>query len=443
MSLKTLVRLAPTVLILSGLSAMRPAAAQFVTFGTAQTISGVSDVSTSGTLADAYNFGGTSATVNTVLFSSMNSTTGAGHLSISGADGGFFNGYGNNGTGTTAYSSLDSTYQSLITNGLYRGSGTGSMAFTQSNLIAGHRYQVQYFVNDSRSLAATRTESVTSSGGNSQTLSYNTTASTTNADGGVGQYVNGTFTATTAGTVTLTATGNASTQINGLQYRDLGNAGAPISFGAATAITTADATLGLAGTVITAADFGAGNQTVTLTGGQVINFDGSGANATVVGGNATTTGAFTSTSTSTGNTNFNSVLNGFNYDSAAGTNNTKQITLSGLTAGQQYSLQLFGLDDRGGNESSRQISFSDFSGNNSGAITSGANDYVLGTFTALSSFETITESVPNGGNINALVLRDISAAPEPSQIASLALAALGMLGVVLKARKRKASMELN
>ena len=438
MSLKTLVRLVPTVLILSGLSAMRPAAAQFVTFGTAQTISGVSDVSTSGTLADAYNFGGTSATVNTVLFSSMNSTTGAGHLSISGADGGFFNGYGNNGTGTTAYSSLDSTYQSLITNGLYRGSGTGSMAFTQSNLIAGHRYQVQYFVNDSRSLAATRTESVTSSGGNSQTLSYNTTASTTNADGGVGQYVNGTFTAA-ASAVTMTATGNASTQINGLQYRDLGNAGAAITFGTVTAIGTADATLGgQSGTIISAADFGAGTQIVTLTGGQTISFDGtSSANATVVGGNGTTTGAFTGT---TGNTNFNSVLNGFNYDSAAG---TKQITLSGLTAGKQYSVQLFGLDDRGGNESSRTLSFSDFSNNSSGAITSGANDYVIGTFTAASSFQTITESVPSGGNINAVVVRDLSAAPEPSQFACLAFTALGMAGLLLKARKRTASVKLS
>ena len=440
MSLKTLIRLAPTVLILSGLAAMRPAAAQFVVFGTAQTISGAGDVntagdvSTSGTLVDAYNFGSNTPIVNGTLFSAVTTVGGTGNLSIIGANN-FYNGFGI--STSNPFNGLGTDYKSLLTNGLYA-NGATAMSFTESGLTAGHRYQVQYFVNDSRGLASGRTETVTSSGGNIYpTLTYNSTG----ADGGVGQYVNGTFTAATSA-VTMTATGNESTQINGLQYRDLGNAGAPISFGAATAITTADATLGLAGTVITAADFGAGNQTVTLTGGQVINFDGSGANATVVGGNATTTGAFTSTSTSTGNTNFNSVLNGFNYDSAAGTNNTKQITLSGLTAGQQYSLQLFGLDDRSGSIA-RTLSFSDFSGDSSGLITSGANDYVLGTFTAASSFETITESVPNGGNINALVLRDISAAPEPSQIASLALAALGMLGVVLKARKRKASMELN
>ena len=113
LSLKTLVRLAPTVLILSGLSAMRPAAAQFVTFGTAQTISGVSDVSTSGTLVDAYNFG-SSTTVNGVSFSSVSSKTGVGNLLISGGDYDYGS-FGSSTSGTT-FSNLDSSYQSLLTN---------------------------------------------------------------------------------------------------------------------------------------------------------------------------------------------------------------------------------------------------------------------------------------------------------------------------------------
>ena len=434
MSLKTLVRLAPTVLILSGLAAVRPAAAQFITFGAAQTISGVSDVSTTGTLVDAYDFSGSSATVNGVSFSSMASVGGTGNLSIIGGD--YEYGYYGAGGSSTTFGSLDSSYQSLLTNGLYVNS-SNPFSFTESGLTAGHRYQVQYFVNDSRSLASGRTETVTSSGGNSsQPLLYNSTV----ADGGVGQFVNGTFTAATSA-VTMNATSTSSAQINGLQFRDLGNAGAAITFGTPIAIGTADATLGgIAGTIITAADFGAGSQTVTLTGGQTINFDGNGANATVVGGNGTTAGALNGTIL-TGNTAFDTVLDGFNYDSAAG---TKQITLSGLTAGQQYSLQLFGLDDRSGSIA-RTLSFSDFSGDSSGLITSGANDYVLGTFTALSSFETITESVPSGGNINALVVRDltVSAAPEPSQFACLAFTALGMAGLLLKARKRTASVKLS
>ena len=431
MSDKTLIRLVPTVLILSGLAALHPAAAQFVTFGAAQTISGASDVSTAGiSSVAAYNFNsGGATTVNGVTFNPT-SNTGSGSLSISGAG----SQYGGFGSGSPAFSNLDSSYKNLLTNGAYADSG--KVSFTQGNLTPGERYQVQYFVDDSRGSFGGRTVNVSSSGGNTQTLNFNSD----NSAGSLGQYANGTFTAA-SGNVTITALGNngSPSQINGLQFRDLGNAGAAITFGTPTAITTADATLGLAGTIITAADFGVGSQTVTLTGGQVITFDGSGANAAVVGGNGTTTGAFIGTTT---NTNFDTVLNGFNYDSAAGTNGTKQITLSGLTTGKQYSVQLFGLDDRTGSIA-RTFSFSDFSGSTSGTITSGANDYVIGTFTAASAFQTITENLPNNGNINAIVLRDISAAPEPSQIASLALAALGMLGVVLKARKRKAAAELS
>ena len=430
LSLKILVRLVPSVLLLSGLAALHPAAAQFVTFGPAQTISGDSNISTAGTSVAAYNFdSGGATTVNGVTFNPT-PNTGSGNLSISGAA----NQYNGFGSGSSAFSNLTSSYQNLLTNSAYADSGT--VGLTQGNLTAGERYQVQYFVDDSRGGFGGRSVNVSSSGGNTQTLNFNSD----NNAGSLGQYANGTFTAA-SGNVTITALGNGSSpsQINGLQFRDLGSAGAPISFTTA-AIGTADATLGLAGTVITAADFGAGNQTVTLTGGQTINFDGTSANATVVGGNGIFTGAF---SGDTGNANFNTVLNSDNYDTQPGTNNTKQITLSGLTAGQQYSLQLFGLDDRNfSGINTRQYSFSDFSGDTASVI-SGNNTYVLGTFTALSSFETITESVPSGGNINAIVLRDISAAPEPSQIASLALAALGMLGVVLKARKRKASMELN
>ena len=48
------VRLTTRVFILSGLAAVRPAAAQFVTFGPAQTITGVTDASTSGSRVAAY-----------------------------------------------------------------------------------------------------------------------------------------------------------------------------------------------------------------------------------------------------------------------------------------------------------------------------------------------------------------------------------------------------
>ncbi len=424
----------PALAALIGLSlaATRPAAAQFIRFGTAQNISGASDVSTAGTPVSAYYFSGgsTSTTVNGVAFT-PSQRTGGGNFSISVSGTGAqnnLNGGTTYGSSNAPYSNLPSTYQTLLGGAEHgdNGSAGAPVTYTQSGLKAGEIYQVQYFVNDSRSLASSRTDAITSAGGNSQTLKFNTTG----ADGGLGQYAVGTFTAAST-SVTFGATGNASTQVNALQFRDLGNAGAPISFSAPTAITTADATLGaLAGTIVSAADFGAGTTTVTLTGGKTITFDGTGANAAAIGGNGTFTGAF---SGNTGNSAFNSVLNGANYDSAF--NNTKQITLSGLTTGQQYSVQLFALDDRGG-QSSRTLTFSDFSGDSTSSITEGSNNYVLGTFTALSSFETITENLPNNGNINALVVRSLTAAPEPSALSSLAFGVLGLAGLILSARRR-------
>ena len=51
-----------------------------------------------------------------------------------------------------------------------------------NNLTPGHQYQVQLWVDDSRQLNQTRTETVTS-GGNTVTLSY-----PGNPVGGLGQY---------------------------------------------------------------------------------------------------------------------------------------------------------------------------------------------------------------------------------------------------------------
>ena len=68
-----------------------------------------------------------------------------------------------------------------------------------------------------------------------------------------------------------------------------------------------------------------------------IVFAGAGAWASLSGGAGYFTGANTNT---TGNANFNTCLNDA-YD-----NNTPLITMNGLIVGQQYQVQLFGLDDR-------------------------------------------------------------------------------------------------
>jgi hypothetical protein len=123
------------------------------------------------------------------------------------------------------------------------------------------------------------------------------------------------------------------------------------------------------------------------------------------------TGSFTG---NTGNANFNTVLNGFNYDGGP-----KVITLKNLTVGQNYSVQLFALDDR--NDVSQEIlrpaSFQppNNPSNVSATFLMGSNDYVIGTFTAPPNGASTTvnlniqENLPTGGNgnINALVVRKL------------------------------------
>lgn len=176
---------------------------------------------------------------------------------------------------------------------------------------------------------------------------------------------------------------------------------------APTAITTADAVLNQPGTVVGAACFGATATliNVTLTNGSSIRFYGDGSVATCTG-SGTATGAFSGT---TGNANFNAVLNGFTYD-----NGPHTITLNNLTPGQLYSVQLFALDNRnlGGGESTRVCNFSmpGNSANASATFAMGNNVSVIGTFVAVGTNIVIQQNLPTGGkgNLNALVVRALA-----------------------------------
>jgi len=171
------------------------------------------------------------------------------------------------------------------------------------------------------------------------------------------------------------------------------------------AITTADATLNQAGTVVGAASFGATPAIVVLTNGSSIFFS---TNTTVASatGNGTATGAF---SGNTSNSVFNAILNAFNYD-----NGPKQITVSSLVAGRQYAVQLFALDNRNG-LTTRQANFQDPNdgGDYSYTFNMGDNVYTLATFTASGPTATLQENLPGSGygNINALVVRQLSGLP--------------------------------
>jgi alpha-L-fucosidase len=172
-------------------------------------------------------------------------------------------------------------------------------------------------------------------------------------------------------------------------------------------ITTADVTLNQPGTVMGAASFGATSTAigVTLSNGTNIFFYGNGSVATCTGRGATT-GAFTTNTT--GNANFNAVLNGFEYD-----NGPHTITLKNLVPGRLYSAQLFALDDRNDStaESSRLCNFQapNNPDNSSATFAMGDNVSLNGTFIATGTNMVIRQNLPtsNNGNLNALVIREL------------------------------------
>jgi len=130
------------------------------------TIAADTDVSTNGTLVYACTGAGTPITVNNVAFA----------------------------PGFAPWSGLSTNYQTALQSGIYTGTNT-TLTVTLNCLTPGHNYSVQLWVNDSRSGAtAGRTENVSSAAGNSVTLAYNNTQ----AQGGVGQFTIGTFTADAA-----------------------------------------------------------------------------------------------------------------------------------------------------------------------------------------------------------------------------------------------------
>lgn len=186
-------------------------------------------------------------------------------------------------------------------------------------------------------------------------------------------------------------------------------------------ITTADVTLNQAGSVVGAQVFGATPKVVVLGNGSSIDFKNDGGVATATG-DGTFAGAF---SGNTGNADFNAVLNQASYDGGV-----KTITLNNLVIGQQYAVQLFALDNRGG-ATGRRVNYQD-PGNASdlsATVTMGENAYIIGTFTAPSTSVALQENLlDGGGNVNALVLRRLTGLPVAPQITTTPASKLAYAG---------------
>ena len=205
------------------------AAADSISWGSAQTVTPTSDV-LMGNVVDAYSFGPynqSGTTINGVYFAPFgvanqtpvtdgNVTLYTSSGGVGGALVGVFS------SPDAPFSSLGSSYDSLLGSAAYAtgdNPSTQPLTVTIAGLTAGTTYEVEVWVNDSRSCCGpTRTETL--SGNNSPTLAFNVDQS----EGGVGQYAIGTFTAngpsesfTITGTDSNINNANNASQINGLE----------------------------------------------------------------------------------------------------------------------------------------------------------------------------------------------------------------------------------
>jgi len=178
------------------------------------TISGTSDVNTSGTVVgtwapgdDAYN--PDSLPVNGVTFNAFGSGPFNSFVSTSGIDG-HYTSYNSPGT-------ADNNYNTILKAAVY--SNGSSISLTWGGMTPGDTYLLQFWVQDGRnSMTAERSETLTGGANTSAPLAYGF------GSGGVGQYILGTFVADNTGSESITVTPGAaipSPQINLFQVRDI------------------------------------------------------------------------------------------------------------------------------------------------------------------------------------------------------------------------------
>ncbi len=176
------------------------------------TITGDGDVYAVGAPVYAYDWANTNRVVNGVSFTGTASFGGSTNVgtTLNDLDPAAFN------SGANPFGGLSSEYKSVLVGGAYN--VTVGNTVTLSNLVSGHPYAVQVWVNDPRGTQNNRTETLTSAGGNLVMLNYSTTNGS--IGGAPGQFALGYFTATSS-VQTFTITGNQIDQLNALQLRDL------------------------------------------------------------------------------------------------------------------------------------------------------------------------------------------------------------------------------
>ena len=188
-----------TSLLLSTLLTIQAANAATINWGPATNITDDTNVSEDGSLIYAYNFG------NPAVSPVVNGTTFTGR-NIGGSWLNFPTAFGFN---AAPFDLLSSNYQSLLRSGSnFVTAGTTSYGF--SDLTVGQEYQVQFWVNDSRGAVTTRSTIFDGV--------VTLRANTTEMDGGLGQFVTGSWIADgPAQTITLSGPDTAIT-LNAVRF---------------------------------------------------------------------------------------------------------------------------------------------------------------------------------------------------------------------------------
>jgi T5SS/PEP-CTERM-associated repeat protein len=204
-----------------------PPPAANITWGSAQNITGDSDVSTLGSLLYAYNIGGpgvSSASVNGVTFSPYvfegNKTTTTGSVTFTETPGSLVRN-NNMVAGSGDFAALSADYQTLLSSA-GGGDKQSTLTGTFGGLTIGNDYLIQWWFNRSSSVSDyfDRTEASQLGGNSTVTLDSNVS----NSVGGLGQYAIGTFTATSPSVAfNLNGVGASWPWINAFQLRASSN----------------------------------------------------------------------------------------------------------------------------------------------------------------------------------------------------------------------------
>ncbi len=166
-----------------------------ITWDTPQNIGGVGDVSTTGTLIGAANVGDIgvpSTMVNGVPFMSFAAPSGngtSGMFTMTAGGGGVFQSNTGGASPNMPFSSLPAGYQTLLSS--YVVPLFSPVSLTMTGLTVGMQYQFQFWSNLSSQMFGYQ---ITATAGDSVSLSSNVDG----ANGGLGQWVTGTFTADAA-----------------------------------------------------------------------------------------------------------------------------------------------------------------------------------------------------------------------------------------------------